>query len=788
MTKSKLTLIVVSLIVLMQSCGQKQNQVITERDFGIVPLPVSTTEKEGVFIFNAETKIFAEKGNAEALKVAGFFAEMLNVPSGFALEAAELEGEAGKNSVLFAGSDKKIPAEGYELNISPDAIVVTASDGRGFFYGMQSIRQLLPAEIESKQPAEATWFVPAVEIKDNPRFVWRGLMLDVSRHFFPKQFIKKYIDYLAMNKMNIFHWHLVDDQGWRIEIKKYPKLTEVGAFRVDHEDKHWSSRPRQQEGEKATYGGFYTQSEIKEIVQYAADRYITIVPEIEMPAHITCALAAYPHLSCTGGEFTVPSGGVWPITDIYCAGNDSVFLFLQDVLTEVIDLFPGKYIHIGGDEATKKEWEVCSKCQARIKEEGLANEHELQSYFIKRIEKFLNKKGRTLIGWDEILEGGLAPEATVMSWRGMKGGIAAARQNHDVVMSPGTHCYFDHYQGKPEMEPLAIGGYTTLKKVYAFDPVPADSLTEDQQKHILGGQANLWTEYIPTPEHAEYMIFPRSFALAEAVWSPLESRNWQDFMQRMTKQYKRMDIAGINYSRSVFNVDIITTLDENNVGKLIVKLETQGLQDAIRYTVDGTEPSITSAEYTAPFVVDKTTTIKVAAFSAKAMLGKVSELTIPIHKATAKKVTLNSTYSDRYTSGGDNGVINSMKGSKNFNDGNWQGYNGNDFDAVIDLGEVTEVSKIALGTALNAKSWIFPPQYVEFSISENGTDFKPIAKIENEINLQKRDIVLKEMTAEFEPLKARYIKVFAKNIEKCPEWHSGAGKPAWMFVDEVIVE
>ena len=376
-------------------------------------------------------------------------------------------------------------------------------------------------------------------------------MLDVSRHFFPKEDVIQMIDFLAIHKINTLHLHLLDDQGWRIEIKKYPKLTAIGGWRVDREDKPWNSRPKQEAGEKATNGGFYTQEDVKEMVAYAQKRYINIVPEIEMPAHVTAALAAYPQYSCTGGPFTVLPGGVWPVTDIYCAGNDSTFLFLQDVLSEVIDLFPSKYIHIGGDEATKTEWDKCPKCQKRIKTEGLKNSGELQSYFIKRIEKFINSKDRVLLGWDEILEGGLPPKATVMSWRGTQGGIDAAKQGHDVVMTPGQPCYFDHYQGAKEEEPLAIGGFNPLNKVYEFDPIPKE-LDAEAAKHILGAQANLWTEYVPTFKHAQYMTFPRIAAMAEALWSSKEVKNWDDFNRRIQTFTKRYNQMGINYAKSAF--------------------------------------------------------------------------------------------------------------------------------------------------------------------------------------------------------------------------------------------
>ncbi|MRR38363.1 beta-N-acetylhexosaminidase, partial [bacterium] len=392
------------------------------------------------------------------------------------------------------------------------------------FYAVQTLLQLLPpAVFRPSEAAGVRWVVPAVRIEDHPRYPWRGMMLDVARHFFPKEFVKEFIDYLALHKMNTFHWHLTDDQGWRLESKRYPTLTTVSAWRADREDLHWNARPQQRPGEIATYGGFYTQADVKEVVEYAAERFITVVPEIEMPAHAMAVLAAFPELSCTGGPFTVPTGSVWPITDIYCAGNDSTFRFLENLLDEVITLFPATYIHVGGDEANKKEWKRCAKCQARIASEKLKNEEELQSYFIRRIERHLSGRGKRLIGWDEILEGGLPPGATVMSWRGVDGGIEAARSGHDVVMSPTSHCYIDYYQGDWRLEPIAIGGFVPLTTVYAYEPTP-EALTPAEAKHVLGAQGNLWTEFVGTPEKAQYMAFPRIAAMAEVTWSAKDRR------------------------------------------------------------------------------------------------------------------------------------------------------------------------------------------------------------------------------------------------------------------------
>jgi len=503
----------------------------------VVPKPVSVKSRPGTFRISDQTVLAVPAGDKEIARIAGLLADQVTVAGGPRL-AIRTVAPGEKNihaiSLSLAKGTVKSNAEGYTLKVTPELVRIVGETGAGLFYGVQTLLQLMPAEIcQTASPATfKSMEITCAEISDHPRYPYRGMHLDVSRHFFPKEFVKKYIDLIAMYKMNRFHWHLTDDNGWRIEIKKYPKLMETAAWHVDHENLPWNERPPQQPGEKATYGGYYTQDDIREIVQYAADRYVTIVPEIEMPAHSAEVLAAYPQFSCKGGPFTVPTGSYWPNLDILCAGNDSVFTFMEDVLTEVMALFPSQYIHIGGDEADKTNWKTCPKCQARIKAEGLKDETELQSYFIKRIEKFIVSKNHKIIGWDEILDGGIAPEATVMSWRGVEGGITAARLGHDAIMTPGSHCYFDHYQANPATEPKAIGGFTTLKKVYSYEPTPAE-LTREQAKHILGAQGNVWTEFIQTPSHVEYMAVPRMIALSEVVWSVKSSRNWNDFKHRM---------------------------------------------------------------------------------------------------------------------------------------------------------------------------------------------------------------------------------------------------------------
>jgi hexosaminidase len=539
MNKKFLSLIFITMATILASYKSESTEI------KLIPLPVTLETGKGSFTLKASTVI---SGNDEAaMPVVYQLASMIKVSTGFPLFTRT--GESG-DIALIIDTVKVWKPEEYELRVTRRSLHLTAGTPAGLFRGIQTIRQLLPAAIESYAVVnDIEWKIPCVTINDYPRFAWRGMHLDVSRHFFNVEFVKRYIDIIAMHKMNVFHWHLVDDQGWRIEIKKYPLLTEVGAWRVDREDKPWRSRPPQQPGEKATYGGFYTQEEIKEIVAYAAERYITVVPEIEMPAHVSSALAAYPQYSCTGGPFTVPPGSIWPITDIYCAGKEETFTFLEDILTEVMELFPSEYIHIGGDEADKTEWRKCPLCQARINDEELKDEAELQSYFIKRIERYISSSGRRLIGWDEILEGGLAPGAAVMSWRGFEGGIEAAKAGHNVVMTPISHTYFNLYQADPATEPLAYRGLITLEKVYLFEPVPA-GLTADEEKYIIGAQACLWSEMVTNGEEAEYQILPRLTALSEVLWSGADKRNWADFIDRLPAITERYKIMNLRYSES----------------------------------------------------------------------------------------------------------------------------------------------------------------------------------------------------------------------------------------------
>lgn len=776
-----------TLAVLYAGTINGPDEAAAQRGLTIIPKPVHVVIGQGTFVLSPATRIVIDPKDEHQKDVATYLVGQLERATGYRVKIVEGSLPPQVLVISFGSTDdEELGEEGYSIDVGREQVSLRAKARAGFFYAVQTFLQLLPPQAFSARAVEhVKWTLPCVSIKDYPRFRWRGMHLDVSRHFFPAEFIKTYIDMLARHKMNVFHWHLTDDQGWRVEIKKYPKLAEVAAWRVDREHQEWNTRDPQREGEMPTYGGFYTQAEIKDIVRYAAERNITIVPEIEMPAHTTALLAAYPQYSCTGGPFTVPPGGVWPITDIFCAGNDSTFSFLEDVLTEVMELFPGTFIHIGGDEADKKEWKVCQKCQGRIRNENLKDEAELQSYFVKRIEKFLNSHNRRLIGWDEILEGGLAPNAAVMSWRGTEGGIDAARQGHDVVMTPGSHCYFNSYQGREELEPVAGGGYLPLKKVYEYEPVPAE-LTLQEATHILGAQGCLWTEYVLTPNHAQYMTLPRMAALAEVVWSPSEARDWSDFTKRIEHQMNRYEAAGYTYAKSAYNVSISTSVDSVKK-QLNVALACEVSDPVIHYRLDGKDPTTSSPRYTMPFVINKTAAIRAGAFRNGMLLGKISEQRVYVHKASFKHVKLEYPY-EKYTAGGEYGLTNGLRGSTSFADGNWQGYHQHDVVATVDLGKETSVSKISTCFLENTVSWIFLPVAVEFSVSRDGTAFERVAKFEEPVPSSNRPPQIRTVCHTLDNMRVRYIRVFAQNVGLCPEWHIGAGDKAWVFVDEIIVE
>jgi len=514
------------------------------KNLSIIPAPNKIEAGHGVFVCDKNTSVVCGKDSRD---VADYFVSEVSPAIGF--RPAVADPVKGKSIVLAVDKalEGQLGAEGYQLRVESDKIEAKAAANAGLFYAVQTLRQLMGADVFSDKPLGGKSIeIPCVAITDVPRFKWRGLHLDAGRCYMPVEFVKKFIDLLAVHKMNVFHFHLTEDQGWRIEIKKYPRLTEVGSWRDGTLIGHKKDLPNKYDGVR--YGGFYTQQQLRDIVDYAAQRYITVVPEIEMPGHALAALAAYPQYSCTGGPHSVQMG--WGIfDDIYCAGNDETFTFLQDILDEVMEIFPSPYIHIGGDEAPKKRWQQCPKCQARIKAQGLKDEFELQSYFITRMEKYVNSKGRNIIGWDEILEGGLAPNAAVMSWRGEKGGIEAANSGHNVVMTPTDYCYLDYYQSDDkEKEPLAIGGLLTLEKTYSYDPVSPE-LAPDKRRFVMGVQGNVWTEYMKTPADVEYMTYPRACAIAEIGWTQPENKEPENFKTRLAEHLRRLDYMNVNYRK-----------------------------------------------------------------------------------------------------------------------------------------------------------------------------------------------------------------------------------------------
>ena len=754
-------------------------KVNAKNNYAVIPKPRQLIAEAGAFKINASTRILVSAGHEELTKIGTLLSEAVFQANGLHLPVTETSSVTGQVNTIgfFSDADTSLGKEGYRLDAGKKKVVIHASHSQGHYYALQTLLQLLPAEIFShRNTFSGNLSIPCCRITDAPRFSYRGMHLDVVRHFFPVAAVKKYIDLLALHKMNTFHWHLTDDQGWRIEIKKYPLLTSVGSRRKEtmagpYDDHRFDGIP---------YEGFYSQEDIREVVKYARDHYVNVIPEIEMPGHALAALASYPELACTTGPFEVATQ--WGVFDDVFCPSEKTFQFLEEVLTEVASLFPGKYIHIGGDECPKTRWKSSAYCRQLMNQEGLKDEHEVQSYFIRRIEKFLATKQKQIIGWDEILEGGLAPEATVMSWRGIDGGIAAARQGHDVIMTPGSHCYFDHYQSDPATEPLAFGGYTPIKKVYAFEPVPNDSLTDEQQKHILGAQGNLWTEYIHNLKEAEYMAYPRASALAEVLWSPAGTRNWDDFSKRLLNHFRRLDALDVRYSKNIF--DLTATASADTVKKqMTVTLQKSIPAGEIHYTTNGTEPYKKFYIYTGPFRLTKSSVVKATLYY-KDEIGNTLTKKFIVHKATARQYKLTHLWK-QYDGGTAYGLTDGVTGIVNqYN--TWVGFSGKDLDATIDLANKSTIRKMSINFYNKNRDWIFLPVEVEFFVSVDGTQFQSVKKTEITVDSSANSLL--NATVELPAMEARYVRVLAKNIGKIPEGHEGAGQDAWLFADEIVVE
>ena len=763
--------LIVAVLFSTVGCDQTATHSSTTDTLSLIPYPAKVTTQKGTFEINADTKIVAADN---AKKVADLFVKQINTATGFDIAYAN---DRSQNTIVFELDENIEHVEGYTLTVTNNEVLAKAKTEQGLFYAMQTLRQLLPKSIENKEVvANEKWLIPAVEIVDEPRFSYRGMHLDEARHFHGMETVKSFIDQLAYHKMNHFHWHLTDDQGWRIEIKKYPKLTEVSSQRNGTLIGHYNDMPHQFDGEK--YGGYYTQEQIKEIVAYAAERYITVVPEIEMPGHAQAVLAAYPEFSCEP-EKTYEVWQIWGISDNVFCPNEATFTFLEGVIDEVVELFPSKYIHIGGDECPKTKWKESDFCQSLIKEKGLKDEHELQSYFIQRMEKYINSKGKQIIGWDEILEGGLAPNATVMSWRGIEGGIEAAKQQHDVIMTPTSHCYLDYYQSTHADEPLAIGGFLPLEKVYSFEPVPTE-LTADEAKYILGAQVNLWTEYIPTREQLEYMAFPRLCALSEVVWSPKEARDFEKFIPRITVHIERLKLMGVQSANHLYEIESKT---ESENGMVDLALSTLA-EAKIYYTTDGSEPTENATLFNKSIAISKTTTVKAQAFVNGEALGRGWEKTFEIHKAAGKKITFTEQPHEKYKGGGSASIINGILGSnERYGGTEWLGFEGINVEATIDFGAVTAISDFAFRNFDGEGQWIYLPKSVTLFASEDGETFSEIHK---EV-IEKTGEKVVTTSFQIEETKTRFLKVVFENYGIIPEGRQGGGNAAWLFVDEMII-
>ena len=763
--------------IVLCSCGSHDPQI------AIVPYPNHLETGRGTYrVTDRPVTCDSRTDERTQRAVVGFAARLATVTGG--TNPVTVADEVPASGIRFV-TDESLPAEGYELNVDGEGIEVRASQFPGFLYALQSLEQLLPAAVYGTEPApDAAWEVPCVKIADAPRFAYRGMHLDVARYFFSVDEVKRYIDVMAIHKLNTLHWHLTDDQGWRIEIKRYPELTAVGSIRkATVVRKEWGTY------DGTPYGGFYTQDEIRDVVKYAADRGVTVIPEIDLPGHMLAALTAYPELGCTGGPYEV--WGRWGVADdVLCPGREKTFKFLEGVLTEVMELFPSEYIHIGGDECPKVRWEKCPRCQAKIRQLGLKDdgehtaEHYLQSYVTDRIGKFLAQHGRRIIGWDEILEGRAPSDAVVMSWRGSEGGIAAAKLGHDVIMTPNSHFYFDYYQSlDTDAEPFGIGGYIPMEQVYSYDPAFPE-LTPEQQKHILGVQANLWTEYVLSDEHLEYMLLPRLAALSEVQWCLPETKDWNRFIGsfRMDKIYSQL---GYEFAKHIFGVTASYAVDPEK-GGVVMTLTTQG-GAPIRYTLDGSDPTASSPLYKAPVTIGESCTFKAAALR-EGMQTPVYTRKFDFNKATGRRIALNAAPTLKYTYGGASLLVDGYRGGSVYSNGAWIGFLNEPLDVTIDMQGAKPYSAVTVESLVEKGEWVFPPSAGGVYLSDDGREFTEAALMSVPQETAGSPDGVKPFKVLFPETSARYLRVVARTVDPIPAWHGAAGQKAHMFVDEIIVE
>lgn len=757
-----------------QSCSQK----VQAADYEVIPQPQQVEAGQGEpFKLSGSTVIAIPAGNEELQRDADFLAQYVEQMTGNRLKI--VTDQPDNNAIVLCDQLENENPEAYELTVNADQIKICGASPAGTFYGIQTLRKSIP--VAEKCDVE----FPPVKIADYPRFAYRGAHLDVGRHFFTVDSIKQFVDMLALHNMNRMHWHLTEDQGWRIEIKSLPELTEKGSMRSGTMiGKDFNS------SDSIPYGGFYTQDEVKDIIQYAKDRYITIIPEIDLPGHMLGALTAYPELGCTGGPYEPWTR--WGVSeDVLCAGNDSTYKFLDTVLDEIVELFPSEYIHVGGDECPKTRWAECPKCQAKIKQLGLkadqhgSKEEKLQSYVIHHVSDYLASKGRKTIGWDEILEGGLAPGAVVMSWRGEAGGIEAAKQDHDVIMTPNTYLYFDYYQSQDtENEPLAIGGYLPVKTVYNYEPTPADHFTPEEAAHIIGVQANIWTEYMPTFSQVEYMALPRYAALAEVQWTEPDKKDYEKFVKRLPQMMAQYDANGYNYAKHVMDATGNIAPDAE-AGEAVLTLTTADGAPIV-YTLDGTEPTEQSQQYSEPVKLKESAVVKARALRNGQLEGRVYADSVAFSKATFRPVTLVNEPAGNFKGDGPQTLTNGIYGSRQFNNRAWMGFYGNNLEAIIDLGSEQEVSEVKLRCCIDTGSWVFDARSMSVFVAQTDQKWQQVFTEEYPAMTENFGGVVSHV-AKFPAVKAQIVKVVAAPEGTIPDWHQGKGAKGFLFVDEIEV-
>lgn len=757
------------------ACSEKRT---LNSDYEIIPKPLDVNCKgDASFLLKDGVAVIYPENNQKMQDNAEFLVDYVEKQTGVKLTSHAGMPVDGAICLTLDLSDDN--AEAYKLIVNDKRVCISGASEAGVFYGIQTLRKSLPVA------QDINVNLSAVEIYDKPRFAYRGAMLDVARHFYTVDEVKTFIDMLALHNINRFHWHLTDDQGWRIEIKKYPKLMSVASERKETVVGRWYSGIY----DGKPYGGYYTQDELRDVIDYAAKRYITIIPEVDLPGHMQAALTAYPELGCTGGPYEVRT--IWGVSqDVLCVGNDFTLQFVKDVLSEVADIFPSEYIHIGGDECPKVRWEKCPKCQERIKSLGLKSdakhtkEQRLQSYMIQEAAKYLKEKGKRIIGWTEILEGGLVPDATLMSWIGESGGIEAAHQHHDVIMTPNTYLYFDYYQSKKvEDEPLAIGGYLPIEKTYNYEPMPKE-LTKEEQQYIKGVQANLWTEYIPVFSQVQYMVLPRLGAAAEVQWTDPSKKDYKDFLRRVPHLVAVYDCYGWNYATHVYDVNVDMKADTVN-HVLNVQLSTMA-DDPIYYTLDGQDPTEKSLKYTKPFTIDQSVVLKTMAVHPD-RTSKISVDTIRFNKATLKPVVLLQPNESRFSPDGPVVLVDGRNGNHSFDTGAWLAVADNDLEAVINMQAETILSSASVHVYVRKDAWLFDARGFSVSVSSDNKNYKEVASQEYKQMQESDSDGIIEHELSFDPCKATYVKIKVISEKSMPDWHWDAGKAPFLLVDEIIL-